>query len=82
MTNDDARYAGFIRDSVYLLREEASKVRGDSDFERGREFGLRQALAWLQHEAIAFGLDRGPLLLEGFDAMTGKVAPPPPKPRS
>ena len=75
--NDEATtYQNLIRDVVYLVREEAANAGSSSEFERGREFGLRQALAWMQHEAIAFAVDREALLLDGFDAMVDPVRPP------
>lgn len=79
--NDEAdKYIGYIRDLAYLLREQAADAISDNDdtddaFEEGRAFGLRQALAWMQHQADAFGIPRAQLCLAGFDALTGPVGP-------
>jgi hypothetical protein len=85
MNDEVKKYAGYIRDLAYLLRErtveaQAQKERTSSSFEEGREFGLRQALAWMQHQADAFGIPREEVCLSGFDAMSGPVDPPPPSP--
>jgi hypothetical protein len=85
MSKEAEKYVGYIRDLAYLLRERTVEALSDKEktgsaFEEGREFGLRQALAWMQHQADAFGIPRDEICLAGFDAMTEPVDPPPPTP--
>lgn len=84
MKSDTDKHLDYIRDLAYLLRERAAEAHAaaktsESEFEDGREFGLRQALAWMQHQADAFAIPREQVCLSGFDAMTGDVQPPPPE---
>ncbi len=70
----------YLRDLVYLLRErgadaEREKQRTGSEFHEGREMAYREMLAWMQHQADAFAIDRKELCLDGFDALTGNVDP-------
>ena len=83
MSSNEEQLWGYIRDLAYLLRERAAEARVDKErtgsvFEEGREFGLRQAIAWMQHQADAFGISRDEICLSGFDALTDPVDPPPP----
>jgi hypothetical protein len=82
VSNEAKTYVGYIRDLAYLLREriveaQVEKEKSGSAFEEGREFGLRQALASMQHQADAFGIPRDEICLAGFEAMTEPVDPPP-----
>ena len=82
MTDEDTRYLGYIRELAYRLRErtmEAVREQEETgaEFEDGRAFGLRQALAWMQHHADSFDIPREEVCLAGFDAMTDPVDPPP-----
>jgi len=77
----------YVRDLVYLLRERASQASQESaetksTFDEGREFAYREILAWMQHQADAFGLERDKLCLAGFDALVGELAPPSSNPGS
>lgn len=86
MSTMESVYENFIGDLVYSLRERAAEAESearstDAEFVAGQALGLRQALARMQNEADAFGLDKARLGLDGFDAMTGPIAPPPPRER-
>jgi hypothetical protein len=75
----------YIRDLAYLLREAGADAARESSetksaFHEGREAAYREILAWMQHQADAFGFDREELCLAGFDALTGKLDPPRPEP--
>jgi len=78
----ETRYLGYIRDLAYILREEIvvaarQKTLTGSEFEDGREFGLREALAWMQHKADSFEISKEDVMLSGFDALTESVELPP-----
>lgn len=83
MTDHPDKHLGYIRDLAHLLREQiveaAAKAKSGSTFDEGRAFGLREALAWMQHQTIAFDIAREDVALDGFDAMTDPVDPPPRK---
>lgn len=81
MKKESGKYLDYIRDLAYLLRVEATNahtiaMKNECDFESGREFGIRQALAWMQHEADAFDIPKDIIFLEGFDAMLDELSPP------
>ncbi len=84
MSESVETYLGYIRDLAYMLRERAARAESDKErtgaaFDEGHEFGLRETLAWMQNQADIFGIPRGEVCLDGFDAMSGKVDPPAPK---
>ena len=84
MSSSAPTYENYLRDVVYSLRERATEAESEatqsgSEFVAGQAFGLRQALARMQNEADAFGIDKSRLCLDGFDAMVGSVAPPLPR---
>ena len=81
MKTDSERYIDYIKDLAYLIRVEADNARSIAkksgcEFENGREFGIRQALAWMQHQADVFDIRKDIILLEGFDAMLDDLRPP------
>jgi hypothetical protein len=83
MSSECAKYAGYIRDLAYLLREriveaQGERSKGGDAFAEGRELGLREALSWMQHQADSFELPKEDLCLAGFDALTDPVDIPPP----
>lgn len=76
------RYASYIRDVVYLLRERTAQAAienraSGSAFDEGREAALREVLSVMQNQADVFGIRRDEICLDGFDALFGRVEPPP-----
>ena len=66
--------AHLIRDwSTELLRliaEAKTAAAAGDDFEKGRKFGLGEALSLLQQQAVSFGLDGHELGLPSEDGAT------------
>lgn len=78
-------YAAYIRDIVYLLRERGAKAatenrERESDFNEGREAAYREILALMQNQADIFGVQRGEICLDGFEALISPLDPPEPRP--
>lgn len=78
------KHLDFIRDVVYVLRERGAEASRESEatgssFHEGREFGIRQVLSFMQHQAEVFGIPLYEICLAGFDAMVDPLEPPPPK---
>lgn len=60
----------YLRDLGGLLWSEAEQAKRNAadDFERGRAFGLYQAVSLMQQQAVAFGLAPADVGLEGRGA--------------
>lgn len=59
--------SGYVRDLGGLLWSEAKKAKriAADDFERGRAFGLYEAVSLMEQQAASFGLSPADVGLEG-----------------
>jgi hypothetical protein len=62
---------GFLRDLVFLLKEEAAAAKAASatgdEYARGRHFAYFEVLDLILSQALAFEIDLKKIGLEGFD---------------
>lgn len=60
----------FLHDYVTLLLEKRAQIKAEGagvDFEKGRLFGLYEALSLLSDQLMAFEIDPSDIGLESFD---------------
>lgn len=74
-------YQLYVRDLVYLLREEASEASRTfaetrSPIEQARELALRGVLSLMKQQAVSFDLNQEDILLAGIDPMLDDLGPP------
>lgn len=68
MTDSVAHYVHDLGELLWELADDARQAAAEDPYDRGRAFGLYEAVSLMQQQAVAFGLPPEAVGLMGRDA--------------